>query len=172
MLTWLRRRSPTGQTATKLYGHVVAQARSTVLYASYHVPDTAEGRFEMIVLHLFMSLERLRAEGEAGQALGQALLETFVTDMDDAMREFGIGDLGVPRRIKKTTAAVAERVEDYRAALAAPDDAPMQRALAKHIALDPADASRLATYARAAARALARAEPTRILAGEIAFPQP
>jgi len=170
MLTWMRRSSATGQRAAKLYGSAVAQARSPAFYEGCGVPDTIEGRFELIVLHLFIVLERLRAEGEEGRQLGQALLEAFVSDMDDSMRELGIGDLSVPRRIKKTAAAVAERVEDYRSAVAGQDRQALVEALGRHVSLQPAGAVRLAGYVRAILQTLASAGGARILAGEIEFP--
>ena len=106
MLTWLRSRSLSGRTASGLYGSIVAQARQPAFYAGGGVPDTLEGRFGMIVVHMFLVLERLRRDGDNGQVLGRALLEAFATDMDDSMREIGIGDLSVPRRVKKAAAAL------------------------------------------------------------------
>jgi cytochrome b pre-mRNA-processing protein 3 len=169
MLGWLRRRSPIGRTASGIYGRVVAQARQPAFYATHQVPDTHEGRFDLIVLHLFLALERLRAEGEAGQPLGQAVMEAFVTDMDDAMREIGISDLGVPRRIKKTAAAVLERFEDYRAALAQPNDIALTAAIGRHLVIAPESAGPIAAYMRATTEALSSQPRERILAGEVSF---
>jgi cytochrome b pre-mRNA-processing protein 3 len=172
MLGWLRRNNVAGRTASELYGRVVAQARQPAFYGDGRVADTTEGRFELIVLHLFLVLERLRSEGEAGQALGQALVEAFVTDMDDGMRELGISDLGVPRRIKKAAAAVQERVEDYRAGLAAAGDDALGAALARHLGCSRSAAGGIAQYVRDATRHVAALASERVFAGEVTFPSP
>lgn len=117
MLTWLFNRSDSRRKASELYGAVVTLARRPALYAEMGVADTPEGRYEALVLTLFLVLERLRAEGEAAAPHAQALIETFVTDMDDNMREMGVGDLTVPKKVKKAAAALYDRAEVYRAAL-------------------------------------------------------
>jgi cytochrome b pre-mRNA-processing protein 3 len=176
ILGWVRSRSRPAQVAADLYGSIVAQARAPAFYSSYGVGDTLEGRFEMVVLHLFLVLERLRAEGEAGQDIGQALLERFVSDMDDQMREIGIGDLGVPRRIQKAAAAVRERVEDYRAGLASAGscDCGLRTVLERHVGAGggKVDGPALAGYMQACVPALARQNGTALLAGRILFPAP
>ena len=117
MLRWLEQNKARRRTATDLYEKIVAQARSASLYRDHAVPDTMEGRFEMIVLHLVLVLQRLKAEGAPGQRLGQMLMERLIADMDDALRQIGIGDMGVPRRIQKTAAALQERAHSYGEAL-------------------------------------------------------
>ena len=92
MLSWLFSRSPGQRKASDLYGAVVALARTPALYADMGVADTPEGRYEALVLNLFLVMERLRAEGEAGVEASQALIERFVIDMDDNMREMGVGE--------------------------------------------------------------------------------
>ena len=81
-----------------------AEAASEAWRARYWV----NGRFEMIVLHVVRLVARLQAEGDEGQELARAL-EAFVADVDDACRRIGIGDMGVPRHVKKATVAVLER---------------------------------------------------------------
>ena len=117
MLAWLTGLPPSRRTAGELYGRVVAEARRPAFYAELGVPDTPEGRFELIALHLFLVLERLRRDGGAGEALSRHVLEAFVTDMDDCMREMGVGDLTVPKRVKRAAAGFYERAGNYRAAL-------------------------------------------------------
>ena len=114
MLTWFTRRKSDNPVAPELYGLIVTAARQPEFYLSGRVPDTKEGRFAVLVVHLALVLERLRPEGEAGATLGQALIETFVTDIDDNMREIGIGDLSVPRNVKKAAAALENRWNRYR----------------------------------------------------------
>ena len=94
-----------------LYGVIVAQARSPAFYTHYGVSDSVEGRFELIVLHLVLVLRRLGAKGAAasergpslgpGSAVGQRLFDVFCRDLDDNLREMGVGDLAVPRRMRQ-----------------------------------------------------------------------
>jgi cytochrome b pre-mRNA-processing protein 3 len=123
MLNWLFRRDDNKRRAADLYGAVVTLARRPALYESIGIADTPEGRYEALVLYLFLVLERMKGEGAQAAPLSQALLETFVTDMDDNMREMGVGDLSVPRKVKKAAAAFYDRAEVYRAAIASgPED--------------------------------------------------
>lgn len=119
MLTWLFKRADSQRKSAELYGAVVTLARRPALYETIGIADTPEGRYEALVLHLFLVLERMKAEGHAATSHAQALLEAFVTDMDDNMREMGVGDLTVPKKVKKAAAAFYDRAEVYRAAIAA-----------------------------------------------------
>jgi cytochrome b pre-mRNA-processing protein 3 len=121
MLTWFFNRADSRRKASELYGAVVTFARRPVLYEAIGVADTPEGRYEALVLHLFLVMERLRAAGDAALPQSQALLEAFVTDLDDNMREMGIGDLTVPKKVKKAAAAFYDRAEVYRSAMALGD---------------------------------------------------
>lgn len=172
MLDWLRRRSLTSAIGRKLYDSIVARARAEPFYHDLGVPDTVEGRFELIVLHLYLVLERLRSEGAAGKRLSRVLIETFVTDMDDSMREFGIGDMGVPRRVKRAAAAVYERSAAYAAAQHA-DAAALAQALLEHIYFgacsDRELPEQLAAYTRSTAVKLEGVGSTSILSGELPF---
>ena len=142
-------------TIAGLYGTIVAQARSPFFYRGYGVPDTVAGRFDMIVLHLVLFLQRLRSESSAAQALGQEVFNLFCRDIDDNFREMGMGDLAVPREMRKVGEAFYGRAAAYEMALAA-DDAALTTALARNIFGESADgARRLAIYTRAAVRQLA-----------------
>ncbi|MEQ1613200.1 MAG: ubiquinol-cytochrome C chaperone family protein, partial [Hyphomicrobiaceae bacterium] len=157
MLNWLRSRSLTGKTAAGLYGSIVAQARQPAFFSGAGVPDTMEGRFGMIGVHMFLVLERIRREGAEGQKLARALLECFMTDMDDNMREIGIGDIVVPRRVKKAAAALHEQLDAYRAALATGSaPATFVEPLVRYVYLERKTGApdRLAAYMTAAARHL------------------
>lgn len=173
MLNWLRSRSLSARTAAGLYGSIVAQARNAAFYADGGVPDTMEGRFGMIGVHMFLTLERIRREGDAGQTLGRALVEAFNTDMDDNMREIGIGDMVVPKRVKKAAAALLEHLEAYRVAVTDGDAAALQTALQRYVFLgrDTGAPDRIAAYMTAAARRLDGQPWPAIAAGEITFPQ-
>ena len=92
MIFSLFRRSPQADTISTLYGMIVAQARLPVFYRDYAVADTVNGRFDLIVLHMALVLDRL-AKDPALQSLGQGIFDLFCADMDHNLREMGIGDL-------------------------------------------------------------------------------
>jgi cytochrome b pre-mRNA-processing protein 3 len=93
-------RKPTAPDAVlEAYRAIVAQSRREVFYAQWDVPDTVTGRFDMISLHLALFLRRLK--GEAGaRPFAQAVVDLFFRDMDRSLRELGVTDLGVPRKVK------------------------------------------------------------------------
>lgn len=175
MLAWLKERRDRRRTARSFYGSIVTQARDNGFYAHWGVPDTAEGRFEMIVLHLVVVLDRLAGEGEPGRRLGRALTEAFVVDVDDGLREMTVGDLAVPRQVKRVVAVLHERYELYRAALAAADDGQLQGALeARLVALKGGqglNVGPLCAYIREASRVLGLLSGPQMLAGRIDWPQ-
>ena len=121
MLKWFTGRKDTHIAAQRLYDAIVAQSRLPVFYRRHGVPDTVTGRFEMIVLHMFLVLERLQAEqgADADRAaqIGQALNEAFIGDMDSAMREMGVADVRVGQRMHQTAGAFFGRLMAYRKAL-------------------------------------------------------
>lgn len=173
MLDWLRTRTPAARTATKLYGSIVTQARTERFYAALGAPDDPEGRFEMLLVHLALVLERLGREGADGFELSRNLIEAFIRDMDDCLREMGVGDLTVPRRVKKATAALYERRRAYARALAEPDDAMLVAALGEHAsraASAPGVASELAMSVRQIESYLAGQSREQLLAGTVLFP--
>jgi cytochrome b pre-mRNA-processing protein 3 len=175
MLTWFTRRGSDARVATELYGLIVTAARQPTFYLAGGVPDTKEGRFALLVMHMALVLERLRLEGDAGSALGQALIERFVTDIDDNMREIGIGDLSVPRNVKKAAAALENRWNRYRGHLAT--DPANAGGLAECLAVDlygvsaapqkTVEASAVARYMVDATRVLAASDAGSLLAGKL-----
>jgi cytochrome b pre-mRNA-processing protein 3 len=173
------RRSAENRTIASLYGTIVAQARSAVFYADYGVPDTVEGRFDLIVLHLVLLLRRLaRNDGPArrlaGRDLGQRLFDTFCRDLDGNLREMGIGDLAVPKHMRRFAEAFYGRQAAYLAALDAADEGDFENALARNIFKDVGNdrAAWLARYARAVARRLDAQAEEGLLRGEVDFPEP
>jgi cytochrome b pre-mRNA-processing protein 3 len=133
MLNWFRARSAKARKAKQLYGAVVAAARHPEFYRDYGVPDTLNGRYELVVLVLFQLLQRLRTEGQAAEEQSRLTLEAFFTDMDDCLREIGVGDLAVPKKVKKAAAGFYERARVYRTALEAGDRQAMAAALQRFI---------------------------------------
>jgi cytochrome b pre-mRNA-processing protein 3 len=174
MLSWSQRGRR--QVARSLYGSSVTAARAPAFYARWGVPDTLQGRFEMIALHVVLLLRRLGTEGEVGRRLGVAVSEAFVVDMDDGMRELTFGDLAVPREIKRAAAALLDRNRAYRQALEARQPSPLLEALEAQMAyLVPAgrlDAARLAHYMLEVAQCLDRQSGSALLAGRLGWPVP
>ncbi|MGH6719194.1 MAG: ubiquinol-cytochrome C chaperone family protein, partial [Alphaproteobacteria bacterium] len=156
-------------TAHRIYVALVEQARQPAFYDTLGVPDTLDGRFDMIVLHLFLVLRRLRAAGGEGTALGQAVFDVMFADMDQSLRELGVGDLGVGRRITAMTKAFMGRVDAYAQACASGPDA-LAAAIARNVYREPGrDASALARYAAASAAVLAALADDAVLAGQVGF---
>jgi cytochrome b pre-mRNA-processing protein 3 len=153
----------------------------------YGVPDTVSGRFDLIVLHLVLVLARLdrdtdaraalrrRPRSSAGRSLGQGLFDAFCRDLDANLREMGVGDLAVPRQMRRFGEAYYGRQAAYRAGLAAADRRELETALARNI-FETVDAderaARLARYVRAAAKRLDTAAEEALMEGEAVFPDP
>lgn len=120
-LRWFGR-SETRDRARQLYTQVVDQSRQPAFYRDLGVPDTIDGRFEMIVLHMVMMLRALRRDGDDGIELGQLVFDVMMDDMDSSLREMGVGDLGVGRRVKAMAQGFYGRATAYEAALATDED--------------------------------------------------
>jgi cytochrome b pre-mRNA-processing protein 3 len=175
MILWPFRQSAKDRTIAALYGTIVTQARSPAFYADLGVPDTVQGRFDLIVLHLVLLLRRLAWENHVGQALGQRLFDTFCRDLDDNLREMGIGDLAVPKHMRRFGEAFYGRQAAYLAALQTADGPDFEIALARNIfqVVGPDErAARLARYVRAALQQLEVQADGSIIRGEVAFPKP
>jgi cytochrome b pre-mRNA-processing protein 3 len=159
-----------------LYGMIVAQARLPVFYASYGIPDTVDGRFELIVLHLVLVLDRLGRDGETGGSpTGQRLFDAFCRDLDDNLREMGVGDMAVPRRMRRFGEAFYGRQTAYRAALDAADQQELEKTLSRNIfGIAGVDerAAPLAHYVRAAVRQLDAESEDNVATGKAVFPEP
>jgi cytochrome b pre-mRNA-processing protein 3 len=151
MLLWFRKPPAAEQDmAEKLYAAIVAQARQPFFYTDMAVPDTVDGRFDMILLHSFMVMLRLRDAGEETAALSQTLYDVMFVDMDRAVREMGIGDLSVKKHIRRMMKAFNGRMAAYDIAVG--DLAGMKDALQRNVygtvkgVVDPAAPEALAAY--------------------------
>jgi cytochrome b pre-mRNA-processing protein 3 len=164
--------APQRGTIEAIYGMIVAQAREPLFYRAFAVPDTVNGRFDMVLLHLWMVLRRLRPVPD-GAALSQALFDHFCGDMDGNLREMGVGDLTVPKRMHTFGEAFYGRIAAYDAALAAGGE-PLAQALCKNI-LNGGEiekARQLAAYADAAIAVLAGLDDAACSEGAWRFPSP
>ena len=169
---WRKRQDLRQRSAAAAYRAIVVAARQPALYARGGVPDTMSGRFDMIVLHLWLVLARLKVERtEETDAFSRLLMERMFADMDDNLRELGIADTGVARRIREMAEAFFGRLQAYDAAVAANDPRALRRALARNALGDEkADAAALHAYVEAARQALTTQPAQAILAGRITFP--
>lgn len=169
------RRSAKSRTIAALYGVIVAQARLPAFYADFGVPDTVQGRFDLIVLHLVVLLRRLARNRDIERRLGQGLFDAFCRDLDDNLREMGVGDLAVPKEMRRFGEAFYGRQAAYLAALANGDDQDLGKALARNIfqviGVDDR-AALLARYVHAAMARLDAQEDSAFLRGEVAFLSP
>jgi cytochrome b pre-mRNA-processing protein 3 len=153
------RKSPaaSGGTIDTIYGAIVARAREPQFYEHFGVPDTVDGRFDLLVLHLWMVLRRLEPLSGSDD-LAQALFDHFCSDMDANLREMGVGDLTVPKRMQKFGESFYGRSAAYDAALAQGAEQgreqgieALAQALCKNVlnGRRPDDARRLARYVEA-----------------------
>lgn len=159
-------------TIEAIYGAIVAQAREPVFYRDMGVPDQVEGRFDLIVLHLWLVMRRLRAI-DGGAEWSQRLFDHFCSDMDANLREMGVGDLTVPKRMKEFGEAFFGRVATYDNAWEDVSGAALRVALARNILglpTEPQKAVPLAAYVRKAAAHLDKSDM--IAAGTVSFPAP
>ncbi|KZD09833.1 ubiquinol-cytochrome C chaperone family protein [Oceanibaculum pacificum] len=153
-----------------LYGELVDLARQPEPYLALGVPDTLDGRFEMVSLYVYLTLRRLRSEGKSAAPFSQGLFDAMFADMDQSLRELGAGDLGVGPRVKKMAEAFFGRVSAYDRGLAA-DDAALSEALRRNLygTVEPTDGQLAAMVAKMRALETAfAAEPTEgLLAGHL-----
>ena len=164
-----------GLAAELAYRRVVDQARQPAFFAEYGVPDTLDGRFEMICLHAFLYLHRLKTEGARGGPLGQRFFDTMFADFDRSLREMGTGDLSVGREVRRMAEAFYGRIAAYERGLAAADGA-LQSALIRNLfgtaALLADGPAAMAEYVRREAARLERQPAAKLLAGEVCFGPP
>src|SRR5262249_7634058 len=141
-------------------------------YRDYAVGDTVNGRFDLLLLHLALVLHRI-GDAPESRSLGQALFDCFCNDMDHNLREMGVGDLGVPREMRRVGEAFDGRSEAYSEALAGTDEE-LAKALARNVYGGQADApaKRLAAYVREAIRGLMAQEVAALAGGSVRFPDP
>lgn len=176
MLGWGQRaRKDSAAPSHALYERIVGQARQPEFYARYGVPDTPLGRFEMIALHAFLVMRRLKRCGRDGAETAQALFDLMFADVDRNLREMGVGDLGVGRRVKALAKGFYGCVQAYEAALDGGGES-LDAALARNLyAGAPPDADLLASvadYVRREDAALGRTNAEGLLAGRVQFGAP
>jgi len=134
MFTYLKEKARRRKAAQALYELAAAQALKPCFYKAWQVPDSFDGRFEMLILHSFLVWRRLKAEGSTGQQLSQDFFDVLFVQMDRTLRERGVGDLSVPRHVKAMMRAFKGRALAYDVALS-PGSAPdsLRKALIRNV---------------------------------------
>ena len=168
-------RRPAGAAGSgEIYGVIVAQARLPAFYRAVGVPDTLEGRFSVLTLHLFAVLHRIKSEGAAGRPLAQDLMDRFSKDIETVLRELGVSDLKIPKKMRALAGSSLGQLETYEVALGEGSEA-LQAAIAAALPLDEDKAEavsvRLAVYLQDMVRALKQQSPAALNAGQVFFPE-
>lgn len=159
----------------KIYCEIVAQARQQAFYTLFQVPDTIDGRFDLIVAHAVLLFRRLRGEGKQVAEFAQNVFDLFFHDMDASLREMGISDTRVPKKVKVMGEAFYGRADVYIPPLEEGDVAGLADALGRNIFTDarnPRCELALALYMIAAAGVLEAQETSDILKGTLCWPTP
>lgn len=165
-------RNPRRPVIEALYGSIAAASRARSLYATLSVPDTVEGRFECLSLHVVLALRALRRLPPPAADVAQDLVNYFFGQLDASLREMGVGDVTVPKRMKRMAQAFYGRAAAYDEALDQSDEDALAAALGRNVIGSEAVAPALAAYALASERELAGQSLDALLARGVPFPQP
>ena len=171
MFANLRRRKAAREAAQIGYGNIVTQSRAPDFYLHWGVPDTLDGRFELLVMHVFLVLNRLKREGAEAADFSQLLFDIMFDDLDRGVREMGATDIGVGRHVKTMARGFFGRVAAYEKGLR--DKAALRSAMRRNLygTADPgADQLEMAvSYLLRQVEALAGASTASLLVGKIPF---
>ncbi len=178
---WFRRRAKGEDVAHALYLTAVAQARQPVFYSDHGVPDSVDGRFELIVMHVYLLLRPLNKMSESGAVtqitngageIAQALFDTMFGDMDRSLREMGVSDIAVGKRVKHMAKAFYGRAAAYDEALAGSDELlgdALRRNLFGTEVPSAAHVAAMADYLRFQAGHMASIPDPQVILGDVQF---
>lgn len=157
----------------ELYTAAVGAARDPYIFETLGVPDTLDGRFDVIGLYVFLVVHRLHAASKEGQALAQAVFDAMFSDMDINLREIGVGDMTVGKRVRAMWEAFNGRSAAYAAALDSGDRAALADAVARNVwrgkATPPEAAHTLAALVMEQSAHLAEQPIDALLKGQVSF---
>jgi cytochrome b pre-mRNA-processing protein 3 len=159
----------------RLYASAAAQARARAFYAAMGAPDTAEGRFELYTLHVALVLRRLKGQGPQAAETAQGCFDAYVKSLDHALREMGVGDLSVGKKMRKLGEAFYGRVKNYDEAFGAlPDKTQLAAMIGRTVLMaeTEADPERFVAYATTAMAALDAQPLGDLLQGDASWPTP
>jgi len=172
---FFRRKDSRPDPVETLYAALVEKARDPVFYTAFAVPDTVDGRFDMVVIHAMLVMRRLRESPDEVHSTGQRLFDLMFADMDQSLREMGVGDMSVGKHVKKMAKAFYGRAAAYEEGM---DGGPEQLARAvadnlyRHAHPGAETVAGIASYLTRASAYLARQPVTDIAAGKIDFSVP
>jgi len=170
------KKPPRSEAATELYAAIVAQARNEAFFLDCEVPDTVDGRFDLVLLHAFLLFHRMKSDHEATKDLGQEVFDLMFENLDQNLREMGVGDMGIGRRIKGMAQAFYGRVQSYEDALDARDRQRLDEALRRNLfrKCEPAETSvtAVSAYVFECSEILRDIPTDQIMAGKIDFGSP
>ena len=175
LFSFFRRENPLENIAITMYGALVAQSRTATFYSELGVPDSLNGRFDMVVIHTMLAMRRLRAEpASVEEPLSQELFDYMFKDMDRSLREAGVGDMSIGKHMKKLAKAFYGRAGEYEQGMDG-DDAALIDALKRNVyrSATPTDqqVQLLMQYLREADKTLAAASFDDVSAGRMPWPQ-
>ncbi|WP_051332234.1 ubiquinol-cytochrome C chaperone family protein [Cucumibacter marinus] len=171
MILSLFRKDPLEQPVSAVYKAIVAQSRQERFFRDWGIPDTVQGRFDVLSLHVALVLHRLRDGGEEAKPFSQALFDMFFRDMDRSLRELGVGDLTVPKRIKKMSEMFYGMLGALSEAIASGQVEALKPVLARNLYTDdePKGVDELASYCARQVGSLRTQQVSNIISGEVRF---
>ncbi len=167
MFALLKPKNPYEQSAELVYASCLQQTRQLVFYEDYGVPDSFDGRFDLLTLHLFLIVQRLAG---VEPRFNQALFDVMFKDMDQTLREMGIGDVSVPKHMKRMMLAFNGRMHAYQRALEEDDlSEVLRRNVYGGAEVQDGCLELMESYVRDHHKLLQKTETDVILGGEVSF---
>jgi cytochrome b pre-mRNA-processing protein 3 len=177
MFRWFAGRAARKEAAEKIYDAIVAQSRNPAFYLRCGVPDTLSGRFDMLVIHMFVVLQILKLGGREGQLLAQEIVEAFIREMDTMVRDLGVSDRNVPKEVRKIAQLFYGQLLAYSTALQRNDTKGLASEVWKSFQSGEGAASAsiaadsISTYMRQAIKNIQEMPLNMLLQGNIRFPE-
>ncbi len=174
-LSRIFRKRPAEAAGAALYAAAARQAREPAFYTRIGAADSLEGRFELYTLHILLLLERLSGQGAQAAETSQAVFDAFVSNLDDALRDIGVGDLSMGKKMRKLAGAFYGRLATFQEAIAPlPDSSALEAMLGRTVleGAERGDAVALTNYTIAAREVLAGQALAALLTGEVSWPKP
>lgn len=177
VLTGFKRRAAMEQASYALYRTAIEQARLPLFYSAFAVEDSVDGRFDLLTLHVYLILRRLRQQGAEARGLGQRLFDLMFADMDQSLRVMGVSDMRVGKRVKAMAEAFYGRMAAYDAGLdpaGGSGAGDLAEALLRNVyrGAESAPAAALAAYMRSCDSALQAQDDAALIGGTAVFPDP